>query len=169
MYNTISLEQQLDHHKVLPKFLKIRTGNSKFKINLSFSKQNVFPVFDQEESTKHDTLWQDDNVKVKDCISQIADPLWKDICMNLLSIMGPISVLKIWESKLGEFSSQDKHIDITCKTEESAAFAQQYNFVILGSLQRYFPALKQLRVKRTTRSSISCSFDKKIHYNQKFY
>ena len=60
--------------------------------------------------------------------------------------MGPASVLKIWKSTLGEFTREDKSFDIVCETEETMQFIQQYDFVILGSLQQYLPSLKQLRV-----------------------
>jgi hypothetical protein len=66
--------------------------------------------------------------------------------MDLLNMMGPSSVLKIWQSKLGDFS-QKKYIDIDCETKETAAFVEQYDFVILGSLERYFPELTQLRIR----------------------
>ncbi|MBA3814338.1 MAG: hypothetical protein H0X26_07620 [Alphaproteobacteria bacterium] len=148
MQNIASLEQQSDNHKALPKFLKILTGKSSTSdVKLVFSKKDVSPPYYQEEAPNHDTLLQDDYTRATSCISQIIDPLWKNICADLLHIMGPASILKIWKSELGEFSSSDKHIDITCETEETAAFVQQYDFVILGSLQRYFSGLKQLRAK----------------------
>ncbi len=148
MQNIASLEQKPDNPKDLPKFIKIPTENySKIDVKIVFSKKNASPVFFKEEAPNHDTILQDDPERATSCISQIIDPLWKNICADLLHIMGPASVLKIWKSKLGEFSSQDKHIDISCETEGTAAFAQQYDFVILGSLQRYFPGLKQLKVK----------------------
>ncbi len=147
MQSTASIERQLDCHKVLPKFIKIPTRDSKPEVQLIFSKKDASPALLQEETPNHDTLLQDDYVRATGCIDQIVDPLWKDICMDLLNMMGPASILKIWKSKLGEFSSQDKRIDITCETVEAEEFVQQYDFVILGSLHRYFPALKQLRVR----------------------
>jgi len=63
-----------------------------------------------------------------------------------MAIMGPPSVLKIWNSALGSLSFQDKMIDLYCQTEDVAQFIQCYDFIILGSLQHYFPALKELRV-----------------------
>ena len=110
--------------------------------------QNVLHATPPETQTSkaqnHEPL-QDDHAKAAHCISQIADPLWKNICMDLLNMMGPASVLKIWKSKLGD--SEDKTLDLNCETEDIAAFIQQYDFVILGSLRRHFPALKQLKVK----------------------
>lgn len=80
-------------------------------------------------------------------ISSIRDPLWKNICKDLIKVMGSSSVLKIEKVRLGKFYSQDFGIDVICDTEETAKFVRQYDFVILGSLYQYFPDLKELRVK----------------------
>jgi hypothetical protein len=127
-------------------FIKHPTGH---KLNIRFThlKNNISPIFLQEEAPRHNPLLQDDYANAKNCISRISDPLWQDICRDLLNMMGPSSVLKIWKSTLGEFSSQDKSLDLICETEETLEFMKQYDFVILGSLQRYFPALKELRMK----------------------
>nr|MBA3814868.1 hypothetical protein [Alphaproteobacteria bacterium] len=141
MQNITSLERQLGNHKVSQKIIKVTTGGSKPSVKLIFSREIIPPTFLQEEVPAHNPVLQDDHDRATSCISQIADPLWKDICMDLLNMMGPASILKIWSSTLGEFSSQDKRIDITCETVEAEEFVQQYDFVILGSLHRYFPAL----------------------------
>ncbi|MBA3813515.1 MAG: hypothetical protein H0X26_03350 [Alphaproteobacteria bacterium] len=147
MQNITSLKQQLDNHKAPPKFIKISTGNSpQPDVKLVFSKKDDSSPYGQEDATSPDTLLQHEHTRATNSISQIVDPLWQDICADLLHLMGPASVLKVWKSKLGELSCQDNGLDITCTTEETAAFVQQYDFVILGSLQRYFPALTQLRV-----------------------
>ncbi|KAB2835705.1 MAG: hypothetical protein F9K49_03240 [Caedimonadaceae bacterium] len=77
----------------------------------------------------------------------IEDPLWRDICSDLMKTMGSPLVLKIWESQLEDFSAQSQQISLKCKTENTAQFVQQYAFVILGSLQRYFPSVKALEIK----------------------
>ena len=92
------------------------------------------------------SLRQDEYAQVNECLSLISDPLWQNVCEDLLKIMGPASVLKIWKSQLGEFLLGEKTLDFTCETAEAAAFVQQYDFVILGSLQRYFPSLKSLKI-----------------------
>lgn len=81
------------------------------------------------------------------CLSLIEDPLWKFVCTDITDMMGPSAVLKIWNSSLGSFSYQDKTIEVYCHAEEIAQFIRQYSFVILGSLQRYFPAMKDLKIK----------------------
>ncbi|MBA3813299.1 MAG: hypothetical protein H0X26_02210 [Alphaproteobacteria bacterium] len=133
MQSTAPIEQ-----KKIQRFLKIPTEKYQYTLDLSFSKKTL--------TQAHNSLLQDDHARAKDCLSLIPDPLWRDVCGDLIIMMGPASVLKIWKSTLGEFCPQDKALDFTCETEEAAAFAQQYDFVILGSLKRYFPALKQLRV-----------------------
>lgn len=81
---------------------------------------------------------------VKNHLSTIEDPLWKHICQDVLEMMGPVSTLIIWKSKLGQFSHHDEILPIICENEETAFFIQQYDFVIIASIQKYFPALKKL-------------------------
>jgi len=73
------------------------------------------------------------------------DPLWKEVCTETVRMMGPLAQ-HIEQARLGSFSPQDKTIELYCQTDEVAQFIQQYTFIILGSLRRYFPALKELRV-----------------------
>lgn len=85
--------------------------------------------------------------QAKECIAKIEDPLWKCVCQDVMTMMGPVSLLKISNSILGEACAQNKSIDIYSPTEKTAQFIKEYSFVILGSLQTYFPTLKQLNVK----------------------
>ncbi|MBA3814658.1 MAG: hypothetical protein H0X26_09320 [Alphaproteobacteria bacterium] len=147
MQSTVFLEGQLEGQTVLPKFKKTLTEEDQSKGKLSFSKKKASSTSLKKEPVNSASLLADNYIKVKDRLSNIVDPLWKDICMDLLQMMGPASVLKIWESKLGEFSSQNQTLDLICDTAETATFVRQYDFVILGSLQRYFPALTRLSVK----------------------
>lgn len=140
MQNIASLEWYLDSHQAARKFTKVSPrGYKPTNIKLDFSKQS--------SPQAQTSLENDDHESAQTCISRITDPLWQDVCRDLLSMMGPASVLKIWKSTLGEFSAQDKALDLVCETEETLAFLQQYDFILLGSLQRYFPALKQVRVR----------------------
>ena len=84
--------------------------------------------------------------QVKNCLSLIEDPLWKSICAELASLAGPFFVQKIWDSKLGSFSHRHKTMNLYCQTEDTAQFINQYSFLILGSLQRYFPMIKDLKI-----------------------
>ena len=79
-------------------------------------------------------------------LSLIEDPLWKAVCTEMVNMMGPLAVLRMWNSSLGSFSYQHRVMDLYCQTEEIAEFIHQYSFVILGSLQRYFPMIKDLKI-----------------------
>ena len=82
----------------------------------------------------------------KHYFSLIKDPLWKRVCADAVNLMGPMA-LQISQVQLGAFSSKDQVADLYCETEEMSHFLQKYNFIILGSLQKYFPNLKELKVK----------------------
>jgi len=98
-------------------------------------------------------LQEEGGTEVNNYLLTIKDPLWKRVCQDVKDLMGTASVLKIWKSYLGPFSSQDKYLNIICENEEIAAFIQQYDFVILGSLRKYFPTLKQLKAQTITSAS----------------
>ncbi len=79
--------------------------------------------------------------------SLIKDPFWKSVCLEMTDLMGPSSVQKIWNSTLGSYCSEADAMNLCCPTDETAQFVNQYSFLILGSLQRYFPAIKTLKTK----------------------
>jgi hypothetical protein len=85
--------------------------------------------------------------QARQSLSRIEDPLWKCVCGEVIKMMGPLAVLKIWDSQLGSFSTYSQDIEIYCKTEDAAQFVQQYAFVILEGLRGYFPTIKNLSVK----------------------
>lgn len=151
MQRSTSLRQQANHLNNPEPFIEISDKKHNPNLQIVFSKKKTTPEFSsilsEEKTQNHNSLESDDHTRAKNCISCIADPLWKNVCMDLLNAMGPASVLKIWKSKLGELSPQEKTFDVTCETEETLKFIQQYDFVILGSLRQYFPALKKLRGK----------------------
>lgn len=80
-------------------------------------------------------------------ISLIEDPLWKQVCIEFINMMGPLSVLKIWSSRLGALSPHYKTIYIYCNTDEESEFIKKYSFIIRESLQKYFPSVKHIKVK----------------------
>ena len=90
----------------------------------------------------------EDHSQVKYYLGLIDDPLWKKVCRHVEHMMGPLSVVKIWECKIGSFSSEEHNIEINCRTEEAAQFLKKYAFVILGKLKQYFPALKELKISQ---------------------
>lgn len=111
---------------------------------LPLPKQDVSYPFLQELSEKSE-LFDDRRSQAKRRNSLIEDPLWDHVCTEVIDIMGPIA-LQIRHVHLGELSSQDKIVDLYCQSEDIAQFLERYDFLILGSLQHYFPALKELRI-----------------------
>lgn len=77
-------------------------------------------------------------------LSLISDPLWKRVCLEVVRMMGPIAV-QIFQVEVG--LPQEKSMNLYCHTEELASFVRTYSFVILASLQHYFPSLKTLNVQ----------------------
>lgn len=117
------------------------------KETIPFSKENSIYTSSAQVFQTQDVLQNDDCINADNCFLAIKDPLWKRVCHDVIRVMGVASFLKIWDSILGEFCSQDQSMEINCQSGETAQFIQQYEFVILGCLQPYFPALKRLRIK----------------------
>lgn len=90
--------------------------------------------------------WKEDPEKVDAGaqLSLIKDPLWRRMCDEIMNIMGPIAV-QLFQAELGV--PQDKTMDIYCRTEELAHFVHTYKFIVLATLQRYFPSLKVLNIQ----------------------
>ena len=117
----------------------------------AFSKGTASSLGPHENSQDQTTVGLDkDHASATACLSSIKDPLWKHVCRDIINMMGAESFFKIWNSTLGEVHPQDQSMEIHCQTEETAQFIEQYAFVILGSLQPYFPVLKQLRATPTS-------------------
>lgn len=165
MQSAVSLKPRLDAHKspvnvIAPS--QERTNSSmpdaitNKDINKEFEEENQIELLGAFSKAKKisrshaekTVLLKEEHAKVNHYLSTIEDPLWKHVCHEVIEMMGPASFLKIWRSNLGPLSSQNTVLDITCETEETAAFIQQYDFVILGSLQGYFPVLKKIKAKK---------------------
>ena len=125
-------------------------GAFKSRVIIPLSKEKSSPIPPQKTLQRQDVLLEEDHVKATNCLSTIIDPLWKHVCREVIEMMGPASFFKIWKSTLGEVCLSDQSMEIHCPTEETAQFIQQYDFVILGSLHPYFPALKRLNAKTNT-------------------
>jgi hypothetical protein len=126
---------------------------TKAKIN-SFEKDSLYTSFynkdnyfytSQSSSQRQNAALDIEELK-NDYLSCIKDPLWKHICGEILNLMGP-TAFRITKAQLGVYSAQDKTLDLFCHTEELSQFLNHYHFVIFGSLRRYFPYLKELKVK----------------------
>lgn len=81
------------------------------------------------------------------CLHQIDDPLWKYVCNELLSMMGPSSVVKLWDCKLNFSCPGEKGISISCSDPDSADFIEKYDFVILNVLKKYFSSVNKVNVE----------------------
>lgn len=118
-------------------------------VNAAFQSQKQYtpsPSTNKELSKDYKIGSEDTLSKARDCLSKIEDPLWKQVCDDIINMMGPASLLKIWDSLLGEICFHSQSIEVFCKTKETAHFIQQYDFVILGSLHIYLPSIKTLRI-----------------------
>lgn len=82
-----------------------------------------------------------------DHLSCVNDPLWKHICGEIISLMGP-TAFQVTKAQLGVYSAEDKTLDLFCHTEELSQFLSRYHFIIFGSVKRYFPFLKELKIKQ---------------------
>jgi hypothetical protein len=119
-------------------------ASSYYISSLLFRKKLVHRL--TENSPKNDVQLNNDlHPQAKLLLSHIKDPLWKKICFEVGKMMGTFAVQKIWNSKLGSFCPEDNVVDLCCPSEETAQFINQYSFLILGSLQHYFPAIKTLK------------------------
>ena len=76
-------------------------------------------------------------------LSLIEDPLWRRVCSDILQLMGPIAA-QIFQVQLGV--PRDNVLDLYCETQEMVEFLKTYNFVVLATLQRYFPSLQRLNI-----------------------
>ncbi|MBX9621581.1 MAG: hypothetical protein K2X28_06105 [Alphaproteobacteria bacterium] len=117
------------------------------KINISSSRKSSFFEILRESSQTGKISFENSKSQAEQSLSLIEDPLWKSICNEMTDLMGSPPVEKVLDSKLGTFCSEGKSIDLCCPTDEAAQFVDQYSFLILGSLQRYFPAVKTLKTK----------------------
>jgi hypothetical protein len=128
-------------------FSNIKKCKNTYTLLLPSSKKDHFHELEQELPPSDQISFEIAYSQAKQCLSLIEDPLWKSVCIEIANMMGPFAVLKMWDSKLGSFSHHHKTMNLYCQTEEISQFIRPYSFVILGSLQRYFPMLKDLKVK----------------------
>lgn len=98
---------------------------------LSYCKTSRFP---QGKFLSQKTL-----VNIEKRLSPISDPLWKRVCSEVVLIMGPVA-MQIFQVEFG--LPQEKSMDLYCHTKELAHLIRIYNFIIVVSLQRYFPYFK---------------------------
>ena len=74
-------------------------------------------------------------------IDQITDPLWQKICRELLEILGPLAFSDLWKIQLVAISSDGKKVFLSCSSEETAKVIENYHFVLIDVLKKFYPAL----------------------------
>ncbi len=115
------------------------TGN----VSTGFHRRKAFSVF---TAPWHFTTDHYFVKKAENPLSSIKDPLWKHVCMEIQNLMPPLFILKLSECQLGPLLPQRKQVDLYCPKDTIKSIGQ-YDFVILACLQKFFPTLKQVRVK----------------------
>jgi len=85
-------------------------------------------------------------IQAKIHLCLVEDPLWKQVCTDLVKMLGDVPTARLEDCKLEDLSGHDKVANIRCSTEDIAQFLEDYVFVVLESLRQYFPALKELRI-----------------------
>lgn len=138
-----------------PKFFKEKTSQPpikrlKLKLNTPFSKNDSFFEISRNSIQLNQISFKNSQSQAKHRLSLIEDPLWKLVCTEMADLMGPSSTQQMWDSKLGSYRFENNSIDLYCPTEETAHFISQYSFLVIGSLQRYFPTIKTLKTKVST-------------------
>ena len=115
------------------------------KINFSngFHRRKAFSVF---KAPWHFTTDHCFVKKAENSFSSIKDPLWKHVLMEIQNLMPPLFVSKLSECQLGSFLPQGKQVDLYCP-EDTVNSIEQYDFVILACLQKFFPTLKHVRMR----------------------
>lgn len=116
-------------------------------------------LFLQELPQNKATLDNEVGIQAEKQTSLIEDPLWKQVCTDLVKMLGSFPTARIEDCKLEDLSGQDKVANICCSSEDTAQFLEEYVFVILESLRQYFPALKELRINNEGETAALCKFD----------
>jgi hypothetical protein len=80
-------------------------------------------------------------------VSQIQDPLWQRVCDDLLKMLGPLAFKDLWKIKLINVSPEGKKAYFSSPNETLALTLQQYHFVIIGALKKFYPFLSSLEVE----------------------
>lgn len=157
MHKTVSYSQfSPDTYVILNPFIKDKDKASlsptkklehSLKLNISSPKKDFSFEILRESTQINQVSFEDLESQAKHCLSLIKDPLWKSVCAEMADLMGFSYIQRMWDSKLGTFCFKDKSINLCCPTEETAQFINQYSFLVLGSLQRYFPTVRTLKTK----------------------
>ncbi|HUX80534.1 MAG TPA: hypothetical protein VMW10_12445 [Alphaproteobacteria bacterium] len=86
-------------------------------------------------------------------IAQIQDPLWRRVCLDVLRTLGPVAFKNLWKTNLMSVSPRERRACITCPTKDIAKTVENYHFVIMGALKKFYPFLFSIEteISDTTR------------------
>lgn len=105
----------------------------------SLDKLNEDSLQDELSHSEH-VLYQY-KIEAQKGISQIKDPLWKRVCIDILNILGPIAFKDFWKISFLNVSLQGRRAHLTCPSRRVAEAIEKYHFVIIEALKKYYPSL----------------------------
>ncbi|OJW51064.1 MAG: hypothetical protein BGO67_12085 [Alphaproteobacteria bacterium 41-28] len=80
-------------------------------------------------------------------ISQIQDPLWRRVCLDVLRVLGPVAFKDLWKTNLMSISPRERRAYLACPTQGIADTVENYHFVIMGALKKFYPFLFSLETE----------------------
>lgn len=94
-----------------------------------------FPFYENISSSKG---------QLEERIAQIQDPLWRRVCIDMLSVLGPLAFSDLWRVSFETTSSGGRIAHLTCPSLSLAKTIEQYHFVIIDALKKFYPFLTSL-------------------------
>ena len=90
---------------------------------------------------------QEYKTEAEEGIARIEDPLWRKICLDILEILGPVAFKNLWKVKLVSVSSERRKAYLACPNRSVAASIEQYQFVVIGALKKFYPFLTSINIE----------------------
>lgn len=99
--------------------------------------------FEKGEVLTHETEQKVYEYKVEadKGISQIQDPLWQRVCIDILKVLGPIAFKDLWKTNFLSISPEGRRAHLTCPTHDIAETIEKYHFVVIEALKKFYPSL----------------------------
>ena len=86
-------------------------------------------------------------VEAEEGISQIQDPLWRRVCIDVLRVLGPIAFKDLWKINLTSISPERRKAYLACPTQAIAETIENYHFVIIDALKKFYPSLLSIETE----------------------
>lgn len=80
-------------------------------------------------------------------ISQIKDPLWHRVCADVLKVLGPVAFKDLWKTQFIRISPEGKRAFLSCPNQSIATTLEEYHFVIIGALKKFYPSLSSIETE----------------------